>query len=380
MTIHGRAGRTLRCWAIALLLAGTAMFVTGCRTLSFYSQAVAGHFELLTSAKSIEKLQRDPQTSLFLKQRFDVLAEIRQFAEGSLALPVDKQYTKYVALDRPFVVWNVEAAKEFSLQPKSWSYPFVGSLEYRGYFSAKNATEYAGYLRGRGLDVHCYGVTAYSTLGWFKDPVLSTFVYDPDPALAETIFHELAHQRVFVSGDKDFNEAFATTVGQEGVRRWLKSRGDLACLAAYEEAVKRDRAFVALVLGARQELMRLYGDVLTPKGTIKAGKAPPQVSPGEMRAEKQRILDQLATDYNALRSTWTNGVHFDSWFEGPVNNAKLNSIAAYYELVPGFQRLLVLNHDDLESFYRDVRRLAKKSQQERHEHLKTLARSTNSPE
>ena len=167
-----------------------------------------------------------------------LVSKLRDFADRDLKLPVNGHYRKYVDVHRTFVVWNVEAAPEFSMEPKSWWYPLVGSLEYRGYFAESNARGYAARLKKKGYDVYVAGTTAYSTLGWFKDPILNTFVFQPEGELAETIFHEQGHQRVFAGGDTNFNEAFATTVGQEGARRWLRA-WTLFALTQWVESLDR---------------------------------------------------------------------------------------------------------------------------------------------
>src|SRR6266446_9628019 len=222
-----------RKWVIALSLGVVLLAVSGCQTLSFYKQAIKGQYQLLAHRQPIEKLIANPATEARLKQKLELLQKLRAFADHDLKLPVDGHYSKYVDVHRPFVVWNVEAAPEFSMEPKTWWYPLVGSLEYRGYFSERSATNYGAALRHKGYDIFVGGVDAYSTLGWFNDPVLNTFILNPEADLAETIFHELGHQRVFAHGDTDFNEAFATAVGQEGTRRWLRAQGDNAAYEAY---------------------------------------------------------------------------------------------------------------------------------------------------
>ena len=208
----------------ALLLVAVAL--CGCETISFYRQAMMGEYQLLADQRSIEKITAAPRTNARLKQQLLLVEQLRKFADAELKLPVDGHYRKYVDLHRPYVVWNVEAAREFSMESKSWWYPLVGRLEYRGYFSEATAMRSAAQLKKKGYEVYVGGATAYSTLGWFKDPVINTFIFQGTGGLAETLFHELAHQRVFARGDEDFNEAFATTVGQEGARRWLRDRGD----------------------------------------------------------------------------------------------------------------------------------------------------------
>ena len=247
MNLCSKPLRRLRKWVLAPALLLAVLAMSGCRTLSFYGQAIKGQYQIVAHQQKLQKVLADSQTPAPLKAKLELVQHLRAFAKQQLQLPVDGHYEKYADVHRPFVVWNVEAAPEFSLEPKSWWYPFVGSLDYRGYFSKEGAQKYGDWLQTRGYDVHVGGVTAYSTLGWFKDPVLNTFIFDPEPDLAETLFHELGHQRVFASGDTDFNEAFATTVGQEGARRWFRAKGDQAALEKYLAEVRRTTQFARLI-------------------------------------------------------------------------------------------------------------------------------------
>ncbi len=361
---------------LMLLLVGA---VSGCKTFTFYAPAIKGQSQILFHEQSMEKLLAKPETPPALKQRFVLVQDLRAFAEKELKLPVNGQYRNYVDVHRPYVVWNVEAAPEFSMQPKSWWYPFVGSLDYRGYFSLRGATNYARSLHKKGYDVSVGGVQAYSTLGWFKDPVLNTFIFEPDADLAEILFHELGHQRVFAHGDTDFNEAFATTVGEEGGRRWLKSKGDTAALEKYLTHLRHTREFARLVMQAHTRLEAVFGDERTEEGRVKAAKKPSQLSLNRLREEKQKILADLKEAYARQKAERGSDPEYDTWFDHPVNNAHLNSVAAYYDLVPGFEELLARNGNDLESFYAAVARLAKKPRKQRHQALRELAEQRKTP-
>ncbi len=365
-------GRRWRKWSLALVLVLAVAAVSGCRTLSFYGQAIKGQYYIVAHERSMEKLLAEPQTPARLKGRLELAGKLRAFGEKELKLPVNGHYRKYVDVHRRFVVWNVEAAPEFSLEPKSWWYPLVGRLEYRGYFSERGATNYARWLEKKGYDVYVGGVEAYSTLGWFKDPLLNTFLFNADANLAETIFHELGHQRVFASGDTDFNEAFATTVGQEGARRWLRAQGDAAAYEQYLAQLRRTEQFVRLISHTRARLAALYGDERTEGGKIKANRKKRNAPPEQLRKEKARILAQLQQDYAQLKAQWGGNTDYDDWFAGRVNNAQLNSVAAYYDLLPGFEQLLQMNGGDLEKFYAAAERLSKMPKKERHQWLRTL--------
>ena len=364
--------RRLRKWLLAPALVLAVLAMSGCQTLSYYGQAIKGQYQIVAREQKIEKLLADPQTPAPLKAKLQLVQGLRAFAAKDLQLPVDGHYEQYTDLHRPFVVWNVEAAPEFSLEPKSWWYPFVGRLDYRGYFTEKGARKYGAALQKKGCDVYIGGVTAYSTLGWFKDPVLNTFLFDAEPDLAETLFHELGHQRVFASGDTDFNEAFATTVGQEGARRWLQAKGDQAALEKYLAQLRRTTEFVHLVMKTRVRLETLYGDERTEAGKVKATRKPHIIPPEQMRRQKQELLDRLQRDYTQLKAQWGGATDHDAWFARTVNNAQLNSVAAYYDLVPGFERLLAQNNGDLGKFYEAADRLRRESKVERHRQLRSL--------
>lgn len=350
-----------------LLVVGFAF--TGCQTVSYYTQAVRGHCQVLSRRQSCEKLIADPNTPAELTAKLKLAREIGEFAQSELKLPVNGHYQRYADVGRRFVVWNVTASPEFSLESRTWWYPVVGSLDYRGYFSEASAQRYAERLARKASDTYVAGVEAYSTLGWFRDPLLNTFLHHPEAALAEILFHELAHQRVFASGDTDFNEAFATVVGQEGARRWLMSQGDVAVAEAYTASLNRNAEFVQLVTRARNQLAALYGDEYTPLGTFKASQQPPAISREHLRREKHRIQDELRSQYQKLKVEWGGYAGYDEWFAGGLNNAQLNSVATYYDLVPAFERLLAARNGDLEQFYAEVGKLAKLRKAERHRRL-----------
>ena len=373
MTRNARA-RYVRKWVLIFLLVAAGGAACGCRTIGFYAQAARGQYEVLVHRERIEKLVADPATPARLKTQLELVERLRAFARTELKLPVDAHYRDYTDVHRPCVVWNVQAAPRFSLQPVTWWYPLVGSLEYRGYFSERGARDYAAYLARKGYDVCTDGVEAYSTLGWFKDPVLNTFVYRDEPELAEVIFHELGHQRVFAPGDTDFNEAFATTVGQEGARRWLLAANETNLYDHYLVSLKRDRQFVQLVMNTRLRLEKIYGDTLDKDGNVKAAARLP-APPGEMEREKRAAFDDLRAEYDRLKAAWDGYDGYDDWFTHDLNNAKLNTIATYYDLVPGFKNLLKENGGDMEKFYQAVERLAKMPREERRQRLRDLARA-----
>jgi predicted aminopeptidase len=361
-----------RPWLLPWLTLAAAALFTGCQTAGFYTQAARGQLEILRQQQPLDKVIADPQSPPPLKEQLQLVQRLRAFAKAELKLPVDGHYTKYVDLHRPYVVWSVQAAPEFSLEPKSWWYPLVGSLEYRGYFSERGARDCAARLAAQGADVCVEGVEAYSTLGWFKDPVLNTFAGHPEPQLAEILFHELAHQRLFAASDTDFNEAFATTVGQEGTRRWLRSQGKTNLCERYDLALRRNDQFVHLVMATRTRLEALYGDTRDTDGKLKAAR-PSFALPDVLRREKQRVIADLRRAYAELKSQWDGFDGYDEWFARDLNNARLNTIANYYDFVPGFERLLANSGGDWEKFYTAAQRLARLPKPERHQALRELA-------
>lgn len=355
---------------VALVLSLTAAAtLTGCQTAGFYMQAARGQAQVILRKQSCEKLLANPHTPAELKAKLQLAREICAFARDELKLPANGHYRHYADMGRWYVVWSVTASPEFSLEAKTWWYPIVGALDYRGYFVEAQAHDHANRLWARGFDVSVEGIEAYSTLGWFKDPLLNTFIHYPETALAEILFHELAHQRVFARGDTDFNEAFATAVAEAGVRRWLRAQGDAEALARYEQSRERNVQFVQLVQIARQKLTALYGDELNADGEFKATRRPSVASPGQLLQEKQRIFDELRRDHEQLKSVWNGYTGYDAWFDQELNNAQLNTVATYYDLVPAFVRLLEANEGELETFYAVVKRLAKLPKAERHRQL-----------
>jgi len=371
--------RLRKCLVVpALLLAVLAM--SGCQTFSYYGQAIKGQYQIVAREQKIDKLLADPQTPSPLREKLLLVQSLRAFAAKDLQLPVDGHYEQYADLHRPFVVWNVEAAPEFSLEPKTWWYPFAGSLEYRGYFAQGSAQKYAARLQKKGYDVYLGGVTAYSTLGWFKDPLLNTFIFDPEPDLVETIFHELGHQRVFATGDTDFNEAFATTVGQEGARRWLQTKGDQGALDKYLAELRRTAQFAHLIANTRQRLESLYGNQQTEGARIKATKKQREALREEWRRQKQALFEQLRQEYTQLKAQWGGDAEYDNWFARQLNNAQLNSVAAYYDLVPGFEQLLRQNGGDLWKFYAAADKLAHEPKATRQQRLRSLGNGATGPQ
>jgi predicted aminopeptidase len=320
-----------------------ALALSGCSTAEYYAQAVAGHYEIMRLAKPIPELIADPATPATLRARLERVRAMRDFASRELGLPDNGSYRSYANIGRPYAVWNVFVAPEFSVTARQSCFPIAGCVSYRGYYAEADADRYGAEARNRGDDVYIGGVPAYSTLGWFDDPVLSTFIRYPDGELARLLFHELAHQVVYVKDDTVFNESFAVTVEREGVRRWLAQNGAPSDRRAYEtlQAYKHD--FVALVLRYRERLAALYRTPLPD---------------AEKRAAKARTIAQMEADYRSLKADWGGFAGYDRFFAGNVGNAHFASVAVYTALVPAFEALLAEQGNDLPRFYAAVKMLA----------------------
>ena len=325
-----------------LMLLAAAPLVASCSNLGYYLQSVDGQMKLMHARQPIAQVLADPATPPALRSRLERVAAIREFASRELQLPDNGSYRSYADLRRPFVVWNVFAADEFSITPRQWCFPVAGCVGYRGYFSQANAEAYARELGAQGLDVFVSGVPAYSTLGWFDDPVLNTFINYPEYELARLIFHELAHQVVYVKGDSEFNESFATAVEDEGVKRWIARGGDAKMRADFELAQQRRAQFAALVLKYRGALEELYRS---------------ELAPAAMRGKKAGLFGALQQDYLQLKTEWGGYAGYDRFFMDP-NNAKLASVALYNTLVPQFQRLIARHNGALPAFYAEIKAIA----------------------
>ena len=317
----------LRLFLLALL-----PFAAGCDTIAYYKQAIGGHLEIMGAARPVEAWLADPATSAALRERLETARRIREFASRRLGLPQNRSYASYAELGRPFVVWNVFAAPEFSVEPRQECFPFTGCVSYRGFFSEQDARRHAERLKGEGYDVHVGGVLAYSTLGWFDDPLLSTFIRYPDAQLARLVFHELAHQLVYARDDTTFNESFAVAVEEEGVRRWLEAEGRTGELQAFYGAQARRQQFADKIKEARTRLALVYKE-----------KA---VSREIMSSRKREEFEKLRAEYPKSVSA-------------EPNNAFLVSVALYTDLVPQFEALLRESGGSLEVFYEKVKEMAK---------------------
>jgi predicted aminopeptidase len=347
---HAAAGEAMR-RALALLLACCCALLSGCGTL-YVAQAANGELGVLRERVPIDEVLADPATAPELRAHLEQVRAAREFASHALLLPDNKSYRSYADIGRPYVVWNVVATPEFSVTPLHWCFPIAGCVAYRGYFHEAKARAFADELAVAGNDVAVEGVPAYSTLGRFADPVLSSMLPYGDDELAATIFHELAHQLIYVEDDSAFNEAFATTVEEVGLERWLTHQGQAARMAAYRKDQQDGQALVTLFTRTRAQLVTLYA----------SGVAHP-----EMRSRKAAILQQLGSELQAFeRSEHASYPLYDEWIAHGLNNAHLASVATYYDCVPGFRSLLKESDNDLARFYAAVRALTHLPRAERH--------------
>jgi predicted aminopeptidase len=315
----------------ALLLLG------GCSTLNYYGHLVRGQVQLLQASQPVAALLRDPQVDAGLKRRLILTQQARDFASARLGLPDNRSYRRYADIQRPFVVWNLFATAEFSVKPKLHCFPIAGCVAYRGYFSLGRGRGAAALLQQQGFDTYLGGVGAYSTLGWFDDPLLNTMLRWNDERLVAVLFHELAHQQLYVADDTAFNESFATFVEREGLRQWQQAQG---LPAADPRAAKQHEQFSALVLASRARLEQLYARDLAADA---------------MRAAKQAEFERLRQEYRALRQReWGGQGRYDAWIAAPLNNAKLLPFGLYDKWVPAFAALFAEVGGDWPRFYQRV--------------------------
>jgi predicted aminopeptidase len=337
-----------------------ALTISGCSSLSYYMQAARGQWGLLSSARPIDDWLDDPAVSDELKRRLLLARRIREFATRELSEPDNSSYTRYADLKRSAAVWNVFATPELSTQLKTWCYPFFGCAAYRGYFDRARAERLASELSAEGYDVSVSPVQAYSTLGWFSDPLLNTFINLPETELARLIFHELAHQVLYVRDDTVFNESFATAVEREGVRRWIEAQGSDQLRVEWEHIEQRRAQFLQLLTETRAELDKLYAS---------------DRSDAERRSGKKELFAQLQERYHALRDgPWGGFNGYDRFFAQSLNNAHLAAIGAYFDRVPAFEALMRRTGSDMAAFFQEAKRIAALRKDERDRALDELSK------
>ncbi|MDJ0929128.1 MAG: aminopeptidase [Gammaproteobacteria bacterium] len=345
-----------RCLTLLLVV----LAIGGC-SLGYYWQAATGHQRLMGQREPVDAVVADAATPAELAERLELTGEMLDFAHTRLGLPDNGSYRHYAEIDRDYVVWNVFAAPPLSLDARRWCYPVAGCVSYRGYFQEQAARDFAAGLAAQGDDVYVGGATAYSTLGRFKDPLLSTMLDLPDYRLAGLLFHELAHQRFYLPGDSSLNESFASAVEQAGLLLWLETRGHVESYCQYHDWLLRRADVNALLDKARVRLRELFASNLP--------EADKQVT-------KQEIFAALRADYLRLRESWGGPPYFDGWFGPQLNNAMLGALSTYESYVPAMHGLLAAEQGDFERFYERVEALAKLPATEREAMLVALPQAT----
>ncbi|MCG5263052.1 aminopeptidase [Cupriavidus gilardii] len=347
---------------VAAALAALALggLLAGCEAVGYYAQSISGHLGVMAQATPLSEAiaYANGSNDKRLAERLALAARMRDFASRELALPDNGSYRRYANLHRPYVVWSVFATPELSMELHKWCFLVVGCINYRGYYAIEDAHRYAAALRSEGLETYVAGVPAYSTLGYFDDPLLNTFVYLPEGELARMIFHELAHQVVYVRNDTTFNESFASAVEIAGVERWLAREASADARASYRQYDARRQQFRAMLLQARAELDALY-------------RKP--IDDDAKRAGKAAIFAALRQRYATLKESWGGYSGYDRWFSQPLTNAHLAAVATYQQWVPAFLALLEQCGGDWERFYAEAERIGKLKPEQRKARLRALA-------
>ncbi|GGS31071.1 aminopeptidase [Deinococcus knuensis] len=349
-------GRRVRVAGLVLGVAAAALALSGCAQVRYLTQAAGGQLDLLRRARPVEAALADPATPPEVRRKLQLASDVRAFAvapeaAGGLGLPDHGSFLKFVDVGRPFVVWNVFSAPEFSVTLDTSCFPVAGCVGYRGYFAEADARSYAQERRVAGRDVSVGGVSAYSTLGYLNDPLLSTMLAYPDATLIRTVIHELAHPALYVPGDTVFNESYATAVEEEGMRRWLAAHGTPELREQDRAAQERQSGFEALLLSGRARLEALY--------------ARPDLPDTERRTQKAALLADLNARYATLKASWGGYAGYDAYFARGVNNASLGAVAAYATMVPDFQALLARVGGHLPAFTEGARVCAQRPQPDR---------------
>ncbi len=350
-------------WLPYFLLLLASLGVSSCASIEYYWQAIQGHSAILNQEQPIDEILANPSLDSELRQLLQNMQQARDFATQELALPDNDSYRHYADIEREYVIWNVIATDEFSVTPQQWCFPFAGCVSYRGFFDHSEANAFADQLQAQGKDVYVAGARAYSTLGWFDDPLLNTMLYRNEAMRVGVLFHELAHQQLYVQNDTEFNEAFATAVAQEGVRRWFRYKGNMAAYEAYLQKNQRRAEFNQLLQHTQLRLKQIYAS---------------EKNLEKVRRQKQLMFDELQFEYARLKQqNWHNDTRYDNWMAQPLNNAHLALVATYHELVPAFQSHLKNLQFDLPKFYQQMEQLARLPKAERRSRLTRIVIQNN---
>lgn len=339
----------------ALLLVALAAS-SGCATVGYYAQAVNGHFDLMSKRQPLEQVMNSEDTDPEIRRKLELLRDARKFAVAELGLPNNNSYTTFVKTGKKNITWNVVATPEFSMSPKTWCFPVAGCVSYRGYFAEADAKSYEAELKAQGFDTQIGGASAYSTLGWFDDPLLDTMLRGSDIRLAGVLFHELAHQVLYVKDDSSFNEAFATFVEQQGAKIWLESIGRQDTIPAYDRYLERQVDFNNLLQKTRGDLVNLFRE-----------QPPSEVADIEqLRKAKLAVFDTMLENYEVMKAEqWDGFDGYDNWFAKETNNARLISVSTYLKWVPAFEVLYDESGGDFKAFYKAATEWSKLPGQDR---------------
>ena len=326
-----------------LVLVAVMSLLAGCTTVGYYSQIVSGHMRIVMGKRPLAEIVSDESINDSVKRRLDLAQRARLFGIEQLNLPDNESYTSFYDTGQEYVTWNVIAAEEFSLNPYTWCFPIAGCVAYRGYYAEEDAKAYAEGLAKEGFDVTVTGATAYSTLGWFEDPLLNTMLERSDPSIASLLFHELAHQQLYVGDDSTFNESFASFVEEEGLRLWQENEERL-----YPEI---DQSAMARELDARKQRQDDFIDLLTATrdGLVEIYES--ESTPEVMRQKKKQRFEQMLVEYEALKESWGGYHGYDQWFSQDLNNARLVAVATYNDYIPAFEVLFNESGGSFEQFY-----------------------------
>lgn len=341
-----------------ILLLASFLHLTACSTVGYIGHTASGHLGLMQKRQAITKLVEDQSVDLKQRKKLNNALRIREFASNTLNLPNNKSYTSYVDLQRDYVTWVVFAAPSLSLQAETWCFFIVGCVPYRGYFDIQKAERFAEQLKDEGLEVYIAPVPAYSTLGWFSDPLLSSMLNRGEVVTAEYIFHELAHQKVYIKNDSGFNEAFASAVGRLGVMAWLQAEEKSEVLDRYVKRIKEKEVLYRDIDHLRKNLAMIYDSSLSDK---------------EKQAKKNTALTSYKKSITEKINTWGVFDVYESWLLKDINNAKLNALSTYQALIPEFVQLFNRCDKDFARFYKAVESLEKVAKDERVSSLARIA-------
>lgn len=338
---------------VTFILILTSFYLTGCDTLGYYAHGAKGHLQLMSQRRDINQVIEDEGTPDKTRQYLQTVKQAKQFAREQLKLPDNNSYNSFSDLKRDKVTWNVVATPELSMQPYQSCFPITGCLSYRGYFDKNMAETFAHQLEQQGYETYIGGSTAYSTLGWFNDPIVSPMLRFGELHLVETLFHELAHQQLYIKNDSNFNEAFATTIGQTGLRRWLE-QSNPQVIRQYNAKNRRHAEFLGLLNQTSKALKTLYQS---------------DISDEQKRLRKQQEINKLRQDYQQFKAKHNNYSGYDAWFKKPINNPRLAMVSVYHQYVPDFERWLDACQHDYDAFYAVIAEIGRLSKQQRYQML-----------